>query len=215
MDAIETMEHRGLTVKIYQDVDAESPRVWDNAGIMALFHKRYTLPNESKLSSDNFNGWEEMEKHIREELGGLVVLPVYMYDHSGITISTSPFSCPWDSGRIGFIYATKETILKEWGKKGSGRVTKKMLETARRVLEGEIETFDQYITGDVYGYRVEDASGNHLDSCWGFYGMEDAIGQGRDMAEYHSVELMKARAAKVKAFIKNHVPLERREEVLK
>jgi hypothetical protein len=33
---------------------------------------------------------------------------LYLYDHSGITISTSPFSCGWDSGQVGFIYLTRQ-----------------------------------------------------------------------------------------------------------
>ena len=44
-----------------------------------------------------------------------VILPLYLYDHSGITISTGPFSCPWDSGQVGWIYAPKDTFRKVTG----------------------------------------------------------------------------------------------------
>lgn len=44
-----------------------------------------------------------------------VILPLYLYDHSGITISTVPFSCPWDSGQVGWIYAPKDTFRKATG----------------------------------------------------------------------------------------------------
>lgn len=44
-----------------------------------------------------------------------VILPLYLYDHSGITISTEPFSCPWDSWQVGWIYAPKDTFRKVTG----------------------------------------------------------------------------------------------------
>lgn len=42
-------------------------------------------------------------------------LPLYLYDHSGITMSTTTFSCPWDSGRVGMIFCSHEEAVKEWG----------------------------------------------------------------------------------------------------
>ena len=43
----------------------------------------------------------------------LVYLPVYLYDHSGLVLQTTPFSCPWDSGHVGIIYTTLEECRKE------------------------------------------------------------------------------------------------------
>ena len=47
-------------------------------------------------------------------------------------------------------------------------------------LEGEVETYDDYLTGNVCGFVVEDDDGEHVDSCWGFYGTE---GQKEAMSE--------------------------------
>jgi hypothetical protein len=47
---------------------------------------------------------------LTEQIQGLVILPLYLYDHGGITISCSPFSCPWDSGQVGWIYADYDMI---------------------------------------------------------------------------------------------------------
>jgi hypothetical protein len=41
-------------------------------------------------------------------------------------------------------------------------------------LIGEVKTYDDYLTGNVYGYKVIDEQGNEEDSCWGYYG-EDSI----------------------------------------
>jgi hypothetical protein len=33
-----------------------------------------------------------------------------------------------------------------------------------------VQRYDQYLTGDVWGYVIEDSARNELESCWGFYG---------------------------------------------
>ena len=98
-----------------------------------------------------------------------IILPLYLYDHGGITMNTTGFSCPWDSGQVGWIYCTKEDFIKE-----TGYTEKELFEEgkAEALLKGEVETYDQYLTGDVYGFVLEDEDGNQIDSCWGFYGSD-------------------------------------------
>ena len=43
-----------------------------------------------------------------------VMLPLSLFDHSGITMNTTGFSCPWDSGQVGWIYISYEKIRKEY-----------------------------------------------------------------------------------------------------
>lgn len=104
-----------------------------------------------------------------------VILPIYLYDHSGITISTGSFSCPWDSGQAGWIYATMETFLKETG------YTEEQLfkeGKAEEILSGEVKTLDMYLQGYVYYFLLEEKETcehcnhveyKHVDSCGGFY----------------------------------------------
>ena len=47
-----------------------------------------------------------------EQSGKFVILSLYLYDHSGITMNTTGFSCPWDSGQVGWIYADADCIKK-------------------------------------------------------------------------------------------------------
>lgn len=188
-----------VEVKIEQDEDAPNPRTeQDNVGIMVCFHNSYDLGDKDHgVSHKDFSGWDEMEAHLFKEKNAAVVLPLYLYDHSGITIATTPFSCRWDSGQVGFIYCTKEKAVEEWGKK---LCTKQVKDKARKYLEGEVKEYDQYLTGDVYGHIVqayeldnEDETLDSLeesewvdnsttigeeDSCWGFF--------GSDWAEYEA-----------------------------
>jgi hypothetical protein len=96
-----------------------------------------------------------------------LILPVYLYDHSGLAISTGGFSDPWDSGQVGYIFIRHSDILKEWGGKGK-RLTQKVMKQAEKYLDGEVETYNDELQGRVYGYIVE-KDGDDIDSCWGFY----------------------------------------------
>jgi len=101
-------------------------------------------------------------------------LPLYLYDHSGITMKTSPFSCGWDSGQVGFIYISKDKIRGKWEEK------------IYEYLKSEVKTYDQYLTGDVYGFVIEDQDGDVIDSCWGFYGEEYAREEVQSIVDWHT-----------------------------
>lgn len=160
------------TLRVVQDSNGDSPRGWDNLGTMVCFHNRYDLGDKHSYDADDYSGWAEMEKAILKEEGrGTVILPLYLYDHSGVTMRTSPFGCRWDSGQVGFILTNKKTILGEFGGK---IVTKKLRERVEGILEGEVETYTQYIEGEVYGFQIVDEEGEVVDSCYGFYGTDFA-----------------------------------------
>lgn len=111
-----------------------------------------------------------------------VLLPVHMYEHGGVALSTSGFSCPWDSGQVGYIYASKEKVVKEYGEWTADSVAK-----ATKFLEGEIETYSQFINGEVYGYVIEngdDSDAVDEGSCWGFYGTDYCIQEAKSQVDY-------------------------------
>ncbi len=153
----------GNTLEVYQDMSPYSPREWDNLGTMICFHKRYSLGDDHDITHDNYSSWDEMieENTSTDDL----VLPLYLYDHGAITISTTPFSCRWDSGQVGYITISKEKIIYEYDNDSA--------ETRARVLtylKNEVKTYDQYLTGEVYGFILKDENDEEIDSCWGFYG---------------------------------------------
>ena len=168
-DVIETIEKDGYFIEILPDIYPESPREWSNLGSMQCFHSRYDLGDKKVVDSNDYKGWSDMEYALKKDHDAVIILPIYMYDHSGITVNTKPFSCPWDSGRLGLIFASREDILVNFNVK---RLTKSIIERATKILEGEVETYDQFLRGDVYGYRIEDKDGDEVDSCYGFYGID-------------------------------------------
>ena len=182
MDAIETYKHAGLTIEIHADEGPESPRSWDNAGKLVIYSRHgdsHMEVNELDMTfrPDDYPGWDELEANVLECYPKAELLPVYRYEHSNVAYNTTGFSCPWDSGRVGFILCTKETMLHEWGKK---IITRKVREQARACMSSEVETYSQWANGEVYGYIVkdehgEDMPGDYHDSCWGFYGDMDYV----------------------------------------
>jgi len=107
----------GLKLLIDQDTDAENPREWDNFGRMVCFHGRYRLGDPHDFVSSDYNSWEELEDAIfkRAESEGDKVAAIFrlsLYDHGGVTIYIGEPRCRFDSGYVGFIYATRNDILK-------------------------------------------------------------------------------------------------------
>lgn len=146
----------GRVLVIEQDPYPENPRTWGNYCTMLFFHRRYNLGDKTDIDPSDFTGWEDMEKHLSREFKYL--RPVYMYDHGGVTISLNPFSCRWDSGQIGFIGVRKDKDHKFRAKK------------TLSIMQSEIATYDQYLTGEVYLFELRDKNGDIVDSCAGFFG---------------------------------------------
>lgn len=111
----------------------------------------------------------------KREHGATMVLPIYMYEHSGITISAGgplgsgrssapgyPYTDQWDAGVCGIIFDTAK------GREETGVPADKIEEA----LRGEIEEYDKYLRGEVYFFTV-DAPG-YTDGCGGFVGYDHA-----------------------------------------
>ena len=164
----------GKILEIHYDSNPESCREWDNLGTIWCSHKRYSLSDKHapKIDTDDHDGWDAVEQHLIKKEGASVILPIYMYDHTERSISTQPFGDRWDSGQIGFIYCTKTKIKSEFHIK---KITKKLKERVIECLKGEIETYSQYVRGEVYGFKLIQIDMStqeriELESCWGFFG---------------------------------------------
>jgi len=178
MDAIETKTIGKYKIEIIPDDSPFDPRGDDNLGTMVCFHGNYNLGDKHEYRHQDYSGWDEMKRAIIRNENAGVILPLYLYDHSGITMNTTGFHCPWDSGQVGFVFISKEKMREEYSYK---RVSQKLIKRVTEYLVNEIATYDQYLTGDVYGFRITDTeTEEEVDSCWGFYGdnycMEEAEG---------------------------------------
>lgn len=183
-----TIKVGNLTISIEQDeASLFNPRTdFDNIGTMVCWHRNYKLGDQQpdcspdeflfKLMSDR--EFDKHRKYVPDEIKTehaqayinkhFFVLPLYLYDHSGLTIRAVPFGCPWDSGQVGFIYV--ERTCAEYPDLKAG-------------LLSEVEVYDQYLRGDVWEYLIKDDAGNLLASGCGFYGYADCEQEARSEAE--------------------------------
>jgi hypothetical protein len=177
---IETIEFDSdeVVAKIFHDVDGVdfcNPREWDNIGTMVCWHPDYLLGDE-QITRDQ----EVIQNEINEIIeGGAVIMPLYLMDHSGISMSTSSgmfkaFDAEgWDWGQVGFIYASYAKLKNEFTSTSEGDLINK----GEKTLTAEVEVYDSYLQGEIYGYVIEDKDGEHLDSCWGYVGDFDYVCQ--------------------------------------
>ena len=180
--AAERIENgRRVRCRIVYDPDPENPREWDNLGTMVCFHKRYNLGDKPGRKHDFENPYQFLE-FLRKNEGKVLVLPLYLMDHSGVSISVDDTmfrmvdSVGWDWGQVGWIYVTYEDIRKAYGVQ---RVTRKVLEKARQALIAEVEEYNQYLQGDVIGFVIEEhhpaECWQTIDSCFGFYDIDSLL----------------------------------------
>lgn len=164
------IENEKYKLEIFDDLNPCSPREFDNLGTMVCFHRRYNLGDETELKSSDFSSWEELESYLYKEENALIAIPVFMYDHSGLWINTTGFSCPWDSGQVGYIYISKEKVRREYSCK---RISKKLKEMIREMLCSEVDLYNDYLCGNVYGFTLTDKeNAEEIDSSCGFYGTD-------------------------------------------
>ena len=206
---------------INQDNDSVDPREYeDRLTRMWCFSKRYNLGDKHFFSSIRESLESLVEEFVPKDKQEEVLAPskdnkysikeqdvliacnlvpyvcvkfIYMYDHSGITISTMDFKDPWDSCIVGIISLDKETALKEIG----GADETNWYTLAENYIDNDVEEYDQWLTGDVYEYSLDKVvqcphckheEEEHIDSMGGFYG-NDMLTNG--MLEYLDDEIVK------------------------
>lgn len=199
-----------INFKMVKDTECESPRTsFDNVGTMVCVHRRYNLGDDNaknKLIDEiqnhkkytpsledkfDFDNIAQLLK-VAQKIDLLAIyLPVYLYDHGNLSLNTTGFSCPWDSGQVGYIYVTKSEFYENFNVK---KLSSKKLILMKEILESEVETYNKYLNGDVYGFIIEDSeTEEHINSCYGFYSsdnLKDDILSHID-EEYHQ-EVIKA-----------------------
>ena len=79
----------GISLKLAQDYSYNpNPREDDNLGHLICWHRRYSLGDSNEFYRPcDFQAFAEVNKD-----NMYCILNVYMYDHTGIALSTEPFN---------------------------------------------------------------------------------------------------------------------------
>lgn len=192
-----TEEYKGYKINIYYSEDYDSPNDWGDDNLFLVYsHRQFDVrrqPFKPYEIAEYFNHKNNIEKLLNgrnksdllaDEQEALIeeedylnqyydyeaeywVSPVEAFIHSGVTLSLfhDKKQCQWDSSVSGFIFAKRDEFPTE--------------ESAICVMESLIEEWNQYLSGEVYGFEVikEDfcshcstTTEELIDSCSGYYG---------------------------------------------
>ena len=175
-----------LKMRIVQDQDLSNPREFDENWSLACAHRRHTLGDQDHILGTDWESWKsQLEKM------GAFFRPVYMMDHSALTFKMEPFGGDYgrfDSGWVGFIFATREQLEKY---KGWKKLTAARIKILLKEFQNELECYQAYVNGWGYGYQVVDIdpdenlddekNGEILESCYGYYEEDYCRQEGESM----------------------------------
>lgn len=202
-DKVETEEvGGGVIITYYYDPEPLNPqKEYDQPTTICHWHQRYDLGDrqatDDEITALRLGGLEGLRRHLERNLGEgriLALEPVALLDHSGLHMwvgSSEHWSDPggWDSGIVGFAYVSQQAARLML----NGDETTD--EQAADALEQDVKAYDDYLTGNCYGYVISTPTDDHAGSCWGFLGdidycKEEARAEAQTIrAEYETVEL--------------------------
>lgn len=191
----EIIIYRGVAIEIIQDDMADSPDKWDNDDAFLVYdHRQFSVKRKGFEPREIFDHFQETKQKTYD---GYWCFTVNAYIHSGVALSLGseyPFNDQWDVSTTGFALVQR--------KKGWTWTREK----ARKVAEAIVAEWNQYLSGEVYGYNIE-ASG---DSCWGYYGEYDSEGgcldAAKDCVDVYIKNQRESHYQQLKTWIRNKVP---------
>lgn len=161
-----------------QDENPESPDAWENTDCFLVhYHRDFQIENEicpkDVLGYIYTRNADAYDKDTAEQVEkDYWVFPVSAYIHSGVSLSLddgfrgrlAQGHYQFDVSHVGAVLAAKEDF--------------KTKDKAKDAAAGLVETWNQYLSGDVYCLVCEkldkDKQSIDFDTCGGYYGLDYA-----------------------------------------
>jgi len=196
-ELIETIEYRGYEIEVCYDTDPESPDQWENEDVFIVYdHRQFEVRRKEFDPREIFDYTNKTKRMFYK---GYYVFVLNTYIHSGVSLSlgnTYPFNDRWDVSTTGYVLV-KRTKGWSWTK-----------DKAYKIAESEVEVWNQYLSGEVYGYNSE------TGGCCGFYGdkgrkqmIEEAKSEIDFDIKNKFEKSLNSHLSQLKIWIKNRVPL--------
>ena len=178
----------GLTIKVFPDETfGDSPAEWfGNELFLVGYHREFDVRNDAVVTgaqcrailTGEYESAEERQS-VKELKTRYHVYGLEAYIHSGVVLALAKEgNFPdryWDVSTLGAVFVRRKEFP---------TATK-----ARKAAQNLIRDWNDYLSGNVYGYSVEDENGDSVASCWGFYGDIEKSGlleQAREEAKAHN-----------------------------
>jgi hypothetical protein len=166
---------------VEQDVDSESPNKWGNEDMFLVYdHRQFTVPRDG-FKPENIYVHLLKDGRENEIFDNYYIYPVAAYIHSGIALSlTNSFERQgFDTSVKGFVLVEKESLEDECYKDWLSTNKSDYYKLAKYQAEGLIETWNQYLSGDVYNFTLHKANKRYSISADNFQNLIDS-GHGFD-----------------------------------
>lgn len=189
---------RYKAVAVY-DSDPLNPREdWEPMGTIVFIREksgRFNLSDKEDVTENSLYVYkwnEELEEeeeikvglvdYMKAEYNAVAYIPLEYVSYSCADVRLRECS---EERAEGIIYVSKEKLIEEYGSVDDETIAKAM-----SYMKGELETFNHYLEGEVFGFVVQDmkSEDDHVDSCWGFYGYDHKESglyeQAKDAVDY-------------------------------
>jgi len=168
----------GRKVYVLRDQDAESPDAWDGTPVNLVLVRSaghgYTFGTSDPYVTDAHDRFTHGSLANWHDTGEAVARYMRMFHNSAVLEVSLQDGNEWADGYLVFDMADAWEGI-----------------DVPAVLKGTAETWQQYFSGDVYGYIVVNEETGEEDSCWGFYGEPDElIKSGFDGQAYEPADLV-------------------------
>lgn len=191
------INYRGIDIEIISDDHPNSPDDFGNDDCFIVYdHRQFYVMRKGFDPNHIYEATTESKKKMYD---GYWVFPVDAYIHSGVVLSLArENNFPdrrWDVSTTGYVLVKKQKGW-TWRK-----------EKAREVARLIITEWNDYLSGNVWGYNIEQTN----DSCWGFYGdykqKDGCLSEAKHCVDAYIKRQRTSHSEKLKAWIKNKVPL--------
>jgi hypothetical protein len=182
-------QQEGYTLKVVLDPEPFHPFEDDDGKIVTFVfeHRRYDLGDYTREGfaaeyPDLMVDDEDFHIINRNHPDILAYEQVEMLDHSGLRFYlqrerlAGTIHVPyhgWDSGVIGVALVTRQ----DFERVGLDPDAPDARQRAQQEVRSAVSILDQYHSGQVYGYQIEDKDGDIVDDLYGIYAGLDSTGQ--------------------------------------
>lgn len=141
--------YRKHNITIERCEHAESPVQWGNEDIFLVYgHRSFSIARKGFDPKEIYEHVSETKENMYD---GYVVVPIYAYIHSGVSLSVSKNTCSWDTSMQGYVLISKEGFPEE-------------VNDYDYLAKSMVTEWNDYLSGEIYRWETD------FDSCNGYYG---------------------------------------------
>lgn len=156
-----------LILTVEYDQDSECPNDFDGWKLKSFNRRHASFDDPYKWLAKGKEG-EIIGANIgitgKLRAGTAFILSYHEHGNCQWALRGEAFPCQWDTAQVAGILVWEQALDNLGSKTYADR------QKDARVF---LETYTDWCNGSVYGYLLENEQGEHVDSCFGFYGSDD------------------------------------------